>query len=91
MSLSHDSPCRIRAIHPCCPEKLLTPWWGILISDSDSVGGYQNLKETPKGWGMRFLRALFPKKTTPPTRNSERSLRLFINNQITSTFLVKLF
>ena len=64
--LPHCPGCPFCAICPCCHEKLPAPWGGGLpIFDNDSEGGGI----------MRFLRTLFPKRTTPPlTRNSEQSL-----------------
>ena len=65
MTLSRDSPL--------LPWKASGTLGGVPIFDSDSEGGYQNFMVTPRG-GMRFLQALFPKRTTPPTRNSDQSL-----------------
>ena len=48
---------------------------GVLIFDSDSEGGGGTKFYGHFEGGMRFLRALFPKRTTPAlTRNSEQSL-----------------
>ena len=51
---------------PAVLKSFRHPRRGVPIFDRDSEEGYQNFMETPRGGGMHFLRALFPKSTTPP-------------------------
>ena len=78
--------CPFHAICLCCPEKHPAPR-GVPIFDSNSEGGYQNFTGL-RGGGRHFLRALFLKRTTPLTRNSEQSLTDIVWN--ISPFLPKL-
>ena len=79
ISLSRNSPATLDApfvrFAPAALNSLRLPGGGPIF-DCDSEGGYQNFTVIPRG-GMRFLRALFPKRTPPPPtlmRNSEQSL-----------------
>ena len=61
--------CHFRVIRPCCHEKLQAPWGEgtVFLTESRGGGGAKIFKETPRG-DMHFLRALFPKSTTPPPK-----------------------
>ena len=68
ISLSRNFPTGLDApfarFAPAATKSFRYPG-GAPIFDSDSEGGYQYFTETPRG-GMRFLWALFPKRTTLP-------------------------